>query len=292
MATCFSPSAASRQELRLQGACRGRRKSRAAFPAEASAKSRALVSVPGEYAIGFPPSYRNDNGGIAIGYGYDAAGNINRAVCGGRLWRHRRALRNARDPPRSSTPSARQSLTDRSGCRATPRRCCDGTSRRSRPSLSTTTIALDDATTRGHVGDVVIWRVRGGNAAARPGGDRVPGGCSMSTASATLLLHRVPADGCCVYRDCPPSYVCVSRPMRRRPDELRAPRTFIPTIYPEGALRGAALSAAAVQRKAANGTNGGLPKNRLLRRETAAVRPGRQRSTVCLARRRRSEGVQ
>ena len=34
--------------------------------------------VPKEYAIGFPSDYHNDNGGIAIGYGYDAAGNINR----------------------------------------------------------------------------------------------------------------------------------------------------------------------------------------------------------------------
>src|SRR4029077_1498910 len=54
--------------------------------------------VPKEYAIGFPPTLRNDNGGIAIGYGYDPAGNINRAVCGGTLWSTGEQLRNARDP--------------------------------------------------------------------------------------------------------------------------------------------------------------------------------------------------
>ena len=54
--------------------------------------------VPKEYAIGFPPDYRNDNGGIAIGYGYDQAGDINRAVCGGTLWSSGEQLRNARDP--------------------------------------------------------------------------------------------------------------------------------------------------------------------------------------------------
>ena len=54
--------------------------------------------VPREYAIGFPPDYRNANGGIAIGYGYDQAGNINRAVCGGPLWSTGEQLRNARDP--------------------------------------------------------------------------------------------------------------------------------------------------------------------------------------------------
>ena len=54
--------------------------------------------VPKEYAIGFPSDYHNDNGGIAIGYGYDAAGNINRAVCGGTLWSTGEQLRNAQEP--------------------------------------------------------------------------------------------------------------------------------------------------------------------------------------------------
>ena len=35
--------------------------------------------VPREYAIGLPPNFRNGNGGIAIGYSYDPAGNIIRA---------------------------------------------------------------------------------------------------------------------------------------------------------------------------------------------------------------------
>jgi hypothetical protein len=54
--------------------------------------------VPKEYAIGFPPNFHNDNGGIAIGYGYDAAGNINRAVCGGALWTSGERLRMSPDP--------------------------------------------------------------------------------------------------------------------------------------------------------------------------------------------------
>ncbi len=54
--------------------------------------------VPKEYAIGFPPNFHNDNGGIAIGYGYDAAGNINRAVCAGSLWTTGERLRMSPDP--------------------------------------------------------------------------------------------------------------------------------------------------------------------------------------------------
>jgi hypothetical protein len=54
--------------------------------------------VPKEYAIGFPPNFHNDNGGIAIGYGYDAAGNINRAACAGSLWTSGERLRMSPDP--------------------------------------------------------------------------------------------------------------------------------------------------------------------------------------------------
>jgi hypothetical protein len=54
--------------------------------------------VPKEYAIGFPPNFHNDNGGIAIGYDYDAAGNINRAVCAGSLWTTGERLRMSPDP--------------------------------------------------------------------------------------------------------------------------------------------------------------------------------------------------
>ena len=54
--------------------------------------------VPREYAIGFSPNFHNDNGGIAIGYGYDAAGTINRAVCSGSLWTSGERLRMSPDP--------------------------------------------------------------------------------------------------------------------------------------------------------------------------------------------------
>ena len=104
--------------------------------------SRELwFSVPSEYAVGFPPSYRNDNGGIAIGYGYDAAGNINRAVCGGTLWSTGEQLRNARDPAiiqrlQPGGPLIVDGLPGNATPLVRPR-----TSRRSKPISSTMTIA-------------------------------------------------------------------------------------------------------------------------------------------------------
>jgi hypothetical protein len=53
---------------------------------------------PDEYAIGFPPDFRNDNGGVAIGYSYNELGNINLGSCGGFMWSTGEQLRNASDP--------------------------------------------------------------------------------------------------------------------------------------------------------------------------------------------------
>ena len=40
----------------------------------------------GDYAVGFPPNFTNGNGGLALGYGYDSAGNIDPGSCGATLW--------------------------------------------------------------------------------------------------------------------------------------------------------------------------------------------------------------
>ena len=40
----------------------------------------------GEYAVGFPPDFQNGNGGVALGYGYDPAGTMTAAICGGTVW--------------------------------------------------------------------------------------------------------------------------------------------------------------------------------------------------------------
>ncbi len=44
------------------------------------------VPIPDEYAIGFPPDYRNTSGGIALGYGYDPAGAMRQGACDLFVW--------------------------------------------------------------------------------------------------------------------------------------------------------------------------------------------------------------
>lgn len=51
-----------------------------------------------EYAIGFARQMRNGNGGVAVGFGYDELGRIDRAACGQFLWSTGEQLRNAIDP--------------------------------------------------------------------------------------------------------------------------------------------------------------------------------------------------
>src|SRR5581483_7116979 len=43
-------------------------------------------AVPEEYAIGFSGNYRNTNGGVALGYGYDASGALKTNACEFSLW--------------------------------------------------------------------------------------------------------------------------------------------------------------------------------------------------------------
>jgi hypothetical protein len=50
-----------------------------------------------EYAIGFAAQMRGGNGGVAIGYGYDANGRINRNSCSGFAWFTGEQLRSAAD---------------------------------------------------------------------------------------------------------------------------------------------------------------------------------------------------
>ncbi len=180
--------------------------------------------VPKEYAIGFPQDYRNDNGGIAIGYGYDAAGNINRAVCGGTLWSTGEQLRNARDRDiirrlQTGGPLIVDGLQGNSTRLLRPL---------NEPPFETYFIdyddRFDDPPARGHLGDVVIWRVCG--QAALPGVLALPIVCPVGwfniggicQAGLACPPGTEFANGCCGYRGCPPSYArvggrCVPPPM-------------------------------------------------------------------------------
>ena len=180
--------------------------------------------VPKEYAIGFPPTYRNDNGGIAIGYSYDPAGNINRAVCGGTLWSTGEQLRNARDRAiiqrlQAGGPLIVDGLQGNSTRLLRPL---------NEPPFETYFIdyddRFDDAQTRGTMGDVVIWRTCGQAmllpivpvaVMCPPGLFDIDGICRFPQACPSGTEF---SNGCCAYRGCPASYVringrCVPPPM-------------------------------------------------------------------------------
>jgi hypothetical protein len=55
------------------------------------------IAVPEEYAVGFAGDYRNTNGGVALGYGYDQLGRGSTTSCEFVLWTTAQNMRNA--PP-------------------------------------------------------------------------------------------------------------------------------------------------------------------------------------------------
>jgi hypothetical protein len=67
--------------------------------------------VPDQYAIGFPGQYTNGNGGVAIGYSYDANGTIDPSSCGGFVWSTGEQLRNAADQTLAAALAANGSLS-------------------------------------------------------------------------------------------------------------------------------------------------------------------------------------
>jgi len=184
--------------------------------------------MDGEYAIGFPPDFKNTNGGVAIGYGYDPAGALAPAICGGTVWVTGEQLRLSADPAivqglAASGPLPVDGLQGHAVPLLRPQNA---------PPFNSWFIDYDDQTDRaelsGHLGDIAIWRVCGQAmlplpfaVACPPGLFNVGGVCLFPLACPPGVEF---ADGCCIYRDCPPSYVrirgrCVPPPVRCKPGE-------------------------------------------------------------------------
>ena len=226
--------------------------------------------VPKEYAIGFPPTLRNDNGGIAIGYSYDPAGNINRAVCGGTLWSTGEQLRNARDRAiiqrlQAGGPLIVDGLQGNSTRLLRPL---------NEPPFETYFIdyddRFDDAQTRGTMGDVVIWRTCGQAmllpivpvaVMCPPGLFDIDGICQFPQACPSGTEF---SNGCCTYRGCPASYVringrCVPPPMNCKSEETYANGRCEAPKCPAGMVpvKSAAGGGGAANETLIGGTNSG-----------------------------------
>ncbi len=114
---------------------------------------------PDEYAIGFPPDFRNGNGGVAIGYDYDHNGALVPGSCGGFLWATGENLRQPADPVLAarrgqSGPPDVNGLQGNGGWRIRPDNA---------PPLQSYFIdyddRYDDPAERGHMGDIAIERL-------------------------------------------------------------------------------------------------------------------------------------
>ncbi len=114
------------------------------------------VPIPDEYAVGFPPDYRNTSGGLALGYGYDEAGQVFKGTCGQMLWSTGNDLRNN---PELASELAAGGPASVHGLQGNDRRLI-------RPDNEPPAVAYfvdydgasEDPEKSGHVGDVEIWQ--------------------------------------------------------------------------------------------------------------------------------------
>ena len=114
------------------------------------------VPVPDEFAIGFPPDYRNTSGGIALGYGFDEAGKVRKGACGQMIWSTGDNLRNNSEFADELAPGGRAVVH---GLQGNDRALI-------RPDNEPPLLAYfvdyggksESAREVGHVGDVEIWQ--------------------------------------------------------------------------------------------------------------------------------------
>ncbi len=114
--------------------------------------------IPDHYAVGFPGQMTNANGGVAIGYRYDANGNLDRASCGGFLWSTGEQLRNAANSGLAALLAANGPL-DLNGLQGNAIELVEPANV---PPLLTYFVdydaQLDDPAARGRMGDIAIPR--------------------------------------------------------------------------------------------------------------------------------------
>ena len=112
--------------------------------------------IPDEYAIGFPPDYRNTSGGIALGYGYDEAGNTRGGACDAFIWSTGDSLRDNAEYADELVAGGAAIINGLQGNDRTLVRPDN------EPPFTSYFVdydgKFDDAQNQGHVGDVEIWQ--------------------------------------------------------------------------------------------------------------------------------------
>jgi hypothetical protein len=193
---------------------------------------------PNEYAIGFPDQLRNDNGGIAIGYGYSPPDwRIDRGACGSFLWSTGEQLRKANDPAlmtrlAASGPAIVNGLQGNSIDLVRPANV---------PPMQSYFVDYDDMfaddTARGHMGDIAIWRTCGQALAPLPIPVVIPiggGGGGFCLGGDIRLIdgrccdRRFVRDGRCFPPPCPRGDIVLPNGQCCNPREVRDGRCGCP----------------------------------------------------------------
>lgn len=207
--------------------------------------------VPDEYAIGWAGTYRNTDGGVALGYGYGPGGMLDTNACGASLWSTGQDLRN--DPARRSQLEPGGPLRV-NGLQGSPEALVRG--RNEPPAISYFVDyddKFDDVRESGHLGSVRIF--------ARPCGERV------TEAAPPVIVTTVTPVGCvgpncrnactqtcvcppgtvlegreCVKKDCPPGTVLQNGECKRVQTALSCTPPLVPgadgtCVCPPGTVR-------------------------------------------------------
>jgi len=169
--------------------------------------------VPEEYAIGFADTYRNTNGGVALGYGYNQDGTLAAGSCEAALWTTGQNLRN--NPALRSQLEPGGSLVVH-GLQANP---VDLVRNANTPPAISYFVdyddKFDDPAASGHIGSVRIYTtpcapaayVRPVAVAANPAGGGGGGGGGACTPTCVCPPGTVLEGKECVKRECPPPQV-------------------------------------------------------------------------------------
>ncbi|MGE3876654.1 MAG: hypothetical protein AB7F74_27170, partial [Parvibaculaceae bacterium] len=134
------------------------------------------VPIPDEYAIGFPPDHRNTSGGVALGYGYDAAGVMRSGACNMTLWATGDSLLS------NASPTQEAATLDQTVVHGLQGTDLALTRPDNEPPAKSWFVDYDgignDPQKQGHVGDVEIWQPCGrgvDSGAYSPAADLPPG---------------------------------------------------------------------------------------------------------------------
>jgi hypothetical protein len=151
--------------------------------------------APNQYAIGFPDPMTNANGGVAVGYGYDANGTLDPASCSGFVWSTGEQLRTSADPNTASLLAS----TGTPYLNGLQGNGIDLVEPANVPPLQTYFVdygaQFDNLALRGYLGDITIPRSCAPASPPPPPLPTCPSGYSLNPA------------GICVPPSCPPGQV-------------------------------------------------------------------------------------